>query len=86
MEYEFKIKYIDALNEVGDLTDVATKIGWGYYAKQDGSVVDYIEAETVLGQPDPNNYIPIDDITLDQMIAWVKTSVDEEQLKSRLNQ
>lgn len=85
MEYEFRINYIDSLVEVGDLSDVATKIGWTYYARQDGNVVNYIEAETVLGQADPSNFIPMDNVTLDQMITWVKTSVDEEQLKSRLN-
>lgn len=86
MEYKFRIDYVDSTNEVGELIDVITLIGWTYCKVNGDDIVNYIEAETVVGEPDINNFIPLDDVTLDQMVAWVKTSVDEEQLKSRLNQ
>lgn len=86
MEYEFKIDYTDSENEQGELRDVITRIGWTYYAKQDGEIINQIKAESVMSPPDANNFTSLDDVTFAQMIEWVKTSVDEEQLKARLSQ
>lgn len=86
MEYKFRIDYVDSTNEVGDLRDVITLIGWTYCKVNGDDIINYIEAETVVGEPDTNNFIPLDDVTIDQMISWVRTSVDEQHLQSRLNQ
>ena len=84
-EYELKVKFTDSKNELDGLQNVVTVIGWLYEKKENGKVVRKIQGSTNMPRPNGDNFVPLDDVTLDMFKSWLEPMLDLESLKLKLD-
>jgi hypothetical protein len=85
MEYELKVKFTDSVNDLDGLKNVITVIGWLYQKKENGKVVKQIQGSTSMPKPNSDNFVPLDDCSLEMLTSWVEPLIDKERLQNILN-
>ena len=88
MEYKFTINALDVLKEKDGLQDVVYNVHWrvtGISEELDSQGNPYqatnIGTQT-LNTEDITDFIPVDELTNDQVTEWVKLAMGEEEVSS----
>lgn len=68
--YEYKILGMRVIQSAGDLQDVVYELDWQLQAT-DGVFVAFYSNTSKVGAPDPENFIPFDELTEDDVKAWL---------------
>lgn len=74
--------------EENDLVDVVVKVGYSVYARLDEQIVQGDFGQIKLSDPDPNSFIPMENLTKDVVIGWVKDVLGADkvaEMESKLN-
>ena len=83
--YTWKFPQFDVIPSEDGLTDVVKTIHWQYTA-QDGDIAVFSYGTVALGAPNPQDFIPYDQITEQWAIDAVSQSVDIPSLQASLAQ
>lgn len=67
------------------LSDIVIQVNWRYQGS-DGVRTSSVYGATVLLPPDPNNFIPFDQLTNAQVSAWVEEDLGQEAIEGFQNQ
>jgi hypothetical protein len=85
--YNWKINQLDAKIKDGNLENVIYNVHWRYYAS-DGEVepitatrIGVLNVKYKEGEP----FIPYSDLTKDNVIAWLESGIDVDELKKALD-
>lgn len=84
MEYKVRIDFTESRNNDGDLEGVIKVIGFTYMAMEGDQIVSAVSGEINAPSPDPNNFTPLDDVTLPQLEGWVLSIIDENKFKRKI--
>lgn len=82
--YEWSIKRLNKnLNVDSDVFDNAIEsIQWGYKVTNENGVFIELFGETKLTTPNVDDFVSYDDLTKSQLISWLESSTNMEELKS----
>ena len=72
-----------------DMTDVVIIVHWRYQARETHEEKEYFAetyGATSVGQPDPENFTPFDQLTKEQVVGWLEESLDVEQMNASLQE
>lgn len=75
--YEHKILGMRVIQSAGDLQNVVYEIDWQLQAT-DGLFVAFYSNTSKVSAPDPDNFIPFDDLTEDDVKAWLPDPLTED--------
>ena len=81
--FSWNIKVMTVKPVEGSLTDVVIVVYWDRLGSRASNSVTYNASRSGmsnLGTPDPYNFTPYDQLTENQVIGWVETSLGTEQL------
>ena len=81
--YYWKINAVDCYALKDGLEKVAYNIHWSYFAT-DGAHVAVIGGVAGVDDPSPENFIPFDQLTEQQVIDWFIAELDIENMKGEL--
>ncbi len=86
--YEWNCKTVDVHPTEGEYTDVVYNVHWivtGVSDQLDPQEQPYTSTSIgtqILNTEDITDFIPIEDVTNDQVVAWTKAAMGEEQVES----
>ena len=81
IEYTWNISQLNCYPESNGQVDVAFTAHWTL-GGTDGTYQGFAYGSSALPAPKGSAYIPYNELTLEQTIAWVKESLGEEQVAS----
>ena len=81
--YTWAIAQLDCAVQENDLEDVVKTIHWRLQAT-DGTHSADCYGSVGVGEADPEAFTPYSDLTQDDVIAWLESSLDVDQLKEVL--
>jgi hypothetical protein len=70
MMTKLKIENLECLKIKDGLTDVVIRASWRLFGTI-GKTTDSIYGEECFSQPDPNNFIPLEDLTEQELLSWM---------------
>jgi hypothetical protein len=83
--FTWNLDSMEVAPQEGDLTDVVKIIHW-YLLASDG-VNSVSESSMVrFGEPDPDNFIPFNDLTKEEVLAWLEATINVDVIKASLEQ
>lgn len=85
INYKWIISGLETSPQEGSLTDVVKTIHWRLKADQEGSSVDVYDSLN-MNTVDEENFVAFEDLTEEQVISWLESSLDVESLKQNLQQ
>ena len=85
MEYKIRIDFTESKDKSGELEGVIYVIGFTYFAMEGDVIISSVQKEINVPKPDPNNFVPLNDVTLEMLESWTISIIDVEQLKNKLN-
>jgi hypothetical protein len=86
--YDWNCKTVDVYPVDGDMSDVVYNVHWivtGTSDKTDPEGVAYSSTcigTQILDVSDITDFIPFEDLTNEEVVAWTKLALDEEQVSS----
>lgn len=80
---KFKILKVVAKKQEEGLENVIHLVSWSY-EHIEGEDFAHLKGSSRLPEPDPNNFIASENVTIDMVIGWVEASLSEEGI-ARLN-
>lgn len=86
--YDWNCKTVDVYPVDGDMSDVVYNVHWivtGTSDKTDSEGVVYSSTAIgtqILDISDITDFIPFEDLTNEEVVAWTKLALDEEQVSS----
>jgi hypothetical protein len=86
-EFKFVISALNCAVELDGLPNVINQIHWRYQAEQvDGDKVWFAETYGVssVGQPNPQNFVPYEDIIEAEVISWLEQILPMETMQDSL--
>jgi hypothetical protein len=86
-EFEFVISALNCAVELDGLPNVINVIHWRYQAEQvDGDKTYFAETygASSVGQPNPQNFVPYEDITEAEVISWLEEILPMEAMQDSL--
>ena len=85
--YHFRIESVDCHVEKDGLENVIFQVHWRYFAEdsESGFKVDTCGMSSV-SDPDPENFTPVDQLNNSDVVSWLSSIVDVEDLKRILDQ
>lgn len=78
---ELKIENLECLKQQNGLSNVVIRASWRLSAVIDG-VTYSIYGEECFSQPDPDNFVPVENLTKEQILSWM--NLDLPKLESTL--
>jgi hypothetical protein len=78
--YRWTIKQLLVAPSANGLTEVIKRVEWDYHCS-DGRYSSLYSGYTDLPAPDSAEFISYGNLTKDNLILWVKSHVNEEELK-----
>lgn len=81
--YTWVIAQLDCAPQENNLDDVVKTIHWRYQAT-DGTHTADCYGSIGVGEVDPDDFTPYADLTQEQVIAWLESSLDVEALQDGL--
>jgi hypothetical protein len=87
MEYKWVISALNCAVESEGLPNVINQIHWRYNAtKVEGDKTYFAETYGAVNasQPNPQNFIPYEDVTEEEVIAWLEQILPVEDMQSSL--
>ena len=85
--YHWKIVQLDAKIKENDLDNVIYTVHYRFYAEDDSDpkiVRDIIGCIGV--EYDPDNFIPYEDVTKEDVVGWLEADLNVEGMKQNLDQ
>lgn len=76
--YNWIISQIDTVPEANGLTDIVSVIHWRCNLKQDTSIDAY--GTVTLTEVDSDNFLLFEDLSEEQVVNWVKSSLGDERI------
>lgn len=76
MIIQLKIENLECLKEQDGLSDVIIRSSWRLFGTID-STTDSIYGEVCFSQPDPNNFIPLSEVTEAQLLSWMNLDIPD---------
>ena len=84
--YKLNIVKLDVKVLDNGLSDVVYVVHWKYTATtQDEEFTSTTSGVANIPSPDPENFIPFEDLTQSQVEDWVESAVDLEKFKNNLD-
>lgn len=86
-EFKFVISALNCAVESEGLPNVINVIHWRYQATQvDGEKTWFAETygATSVGQPNPQNFVPYEDVTEAEVISWLEATLPIDAMKEGL--
>jgi hypothetical protein len=84
--YNLNIVKLDVKVLDNDLSDVVYIVHWKYTATtEDELFTSTMSGIASVASPDPENFIPFEDLTQGQVEGWVESAVDLEKFRSALD-
>jgi len=83
IEYKYEIFSLYASLSQDGLNNVVKRVTWKITAKEDQFAVDRY-FDSYLTPPDPNNFSNYDDLTMEQVLEWVKEPINLEELYANM--
>ena len=86
-EFKFVISALNCAVEKEGLPNVINVIHWRYQATQvDGEKTWFAETygATSVGQPNPQNFVPYEDVTEAEVISWLEAVLPVEAMQAGL--
>lgn len=72
------------VTSTGDLTDIVKQVDWTLEGERAGQTFS-LPQTTTLGDPDPNNFTPIQSLTPDMVDEWIEATCDLNPIKNHIN-
>ena len=82
--YTWKINAVDCYNSKDGLEKVAYNVHWSFFATDGENNASMIGVQSV-GEPNPDNFVPFDHLTEEQVVSWITASMDVEQMQLNLD-
>jgi hypothetical protein len=82
--YDWNCKTVDAYPKDGDLTDVVYNVHWIVTGTDDSvpPVQATVYGTQMLNTSDITNFIPFDQLTNEEVVAWTQSAMGPEQVAS----
>jgi hypothetical protein len=87
--YKWKILQLDAKIKLNDLDNVIYNIHWRYVGEDNSDEQNPITIDIigVFGvEYDPENFIPYEDLTKEDVVGWLEAGLDVEGMKTNLDE
>ena len=81
--FSWNIKNMEVRKSEGNLSDVVIVVYWDRDGSRTVSGKTYSASSagvTIVGPPDPYSFTPFDQLTEQQVVGWVESSLGQEQL------
>lgn len=78
--YNWEIKQLIVAPSADGLTEVVKRVEWNYHCHRNNDSSFYF-GHTDLPVPDSTEFISYEDLTKEDLILWVKSHVNEDELK-----
>lgn len=82
--YNFKINAVDCYTSKDGLEKVAYNVHWSYFGTDGTHTASMIGVQSI-GEPDPENFVAFENLTEEQVIGWISSSMDVEQMQANLD-
>ena len=84
---ELKIENLECIKQQDSLSNVVIRASWRLFGTING-FTDSIYGEESFSSPDPNNFIPVENLTKEQILGWMNLDVPklESLLASQIQQ
>ena len=85
--YKWVVSQLDTAPSEDGLTDVVKVVHWRYQAEQvDGDKVWFAETygASSVGQPNPQNFVPYEDVTEAEVISWLEEILPVDAMQASL--
>ena len=82
--YTWKINAVDCYTSKDGLEKVAYNVHWSFFATDGENNASTIGVQSV-GEPNPDNFVPFDQLTEEQVVSWITASMDVEQMQANLD-
>lgn len=82
--YTWKINAVDCYTSKDGLEKVAYNVHWSFFATDGENNASMIGVQSV-GEPNPDNFTPFDQLTEEQVVSWITASMDVEQMQLNLD-
>ena len=82
-EYTWSITELQCVPSLNGLTDVVKYIMYRLYAT-DGQYGAVHQDKLELSSPNPSDFIPYDNLTQEQIIAWVQTTLGQSAVNNMI--
>lgn len=82
--YKWVINAVDCYTTKDGLEKVAYNVHWSYFATEGEHNASMIGVQSV-GEPNPDNFVPFDQLTEEQVVSWITASMDVEQMQANLD-
>jgi hypothetical protein len=73
---QLKIENLECLKKQNGLSDIIIRASWRLYGTID-NITDSIYGEECFSQPDPNNFIPLSEVTEAQLLSWMNLDIPD---------
>ena len=82
--YTWRINAVDCYTSKDGLEKVAYNVHWSFFATDGENNASMIGVQSV-GEPNPDNFVPFDQLTEEQVVSWIAASMDVEQMQANLD-
>jgi hypothetical protein len=89
MKTNWVISAMECTVQDGDMSDVVILVHWRFQGRQTQGDKEYfaeVYGATTVGQPDPENFTPFDQLTQEQVVGWLEESLDVEKMTEGLQE
>ena len=82
--YTWRINAVDCYTSKDGLEKVAYNVHWSYFATNGEHTASMIGVQSI-GEPNPDNFVAFEDLTEDDVISWIESAMDVEQMQANLD-
>ena len=82
--YTWKINAVDCYTSKDGLEKVAYNVHWSYFATNGEHTASMIGVQSI-SEPNPDNFVAFEDLTEENVIAWIEAALDVETMKANLD-
>jgi len=83
-KFNWVINAMDCIKNEGDLSDVVVVIHWTYVAEKEG-FTSSVYGTCSMPLPSGENFTPYEDLTKDQVVGWLVSALDVEEMEENLD-
>lgn len=88
INYQWQISQMDCVPQEGDLQDVVVTIHYRYQGTElieEKTYFAEVYGTVTLGNPDPSNYTPYNELTKTQVEGWLEAGLNVESLQANIS-
>lgn len=82
--YKWTFSAFDCKVDENGLQDVVTTVHWRYSGTDEDGVTYEIYGAQAVWEPNPDAFTPYPDISEEQVIGWMETVIDMEEMNSNI--